>query len=53
MDGAFSMASINDDNDVRRMFKALGNDVNGIYLYFFNDQNNGQRIGGEQWRYAY
>ena len=29
---AFSMASIDDDNDVKRMLKALGNDVNGIYL---------------------
>ena len=29
---AFSMASIDNDNDVKRMLKASGNDVNGIYL---------------------
>ena len=50
---AFSMASIDDDNDVRRMLKASGNDVNGIYLYVLNGQNDGQHIGGKQRRYVY
>ena len=37
---AFTMASIDYDNDVKRMFKASGNDVNGIYLYVFNGPKN-------------
>ena len=43
---AFSMASIDDDNDVRSIFKASasGYESNGIYLYVFNSQNNEQYI---------
>ena len=33
---AFSLASIEDDNDVNRMMKASGRDTNGIYLYVSN-----------------
>ena len=45
---AFSMVSINDDNTVKRMLKASGNNVNGIYLYVFNSPKNRQCVGGEQ-----
>lgn len=41
---AFSMASIDDENDVKRMLKASGNDVNGIYLYVFNSMRNRQCV---------
>ena len=37
---AFSLASIEDDNDVNRMIKALGQDTNEIYLYVSNSLNN-------------
>lgn len=36
---AFSMANIDDDNDVRSMFKASGDELNEIYLYVFNGRN--------------
>ncbi|RWR90905.1 hypothetical protein CKAN_02003400 [Cinnamomum micranthum f. kanehirae] len=48
---AFSLAGIDDDNDVRRMLKASENDLNDIYLYVFNCQNDGQHNGGEQRRF--
>ena len=50
---AFSMASIDDDIDVRSMFKASGDKLNEIYLYVFNGPKNRQCIGGEQWRYVH
>ncbi|RWR83613.1 Transposase, MuDR, plant [Cinnamomum micranthum f. kanehirae] len=48
---AFSLASIEDDNDVNRMIKASGQDTNGIYLYVSKSWNNGQCRGGEQYRF--
>ncbi|RWR78801.1 Mutator-like protein transposase [Cinnamomum micranthum f. kanehirae] len=48
---AFSMASIDDDNDVRSMFKASGDELNEIYLYVFNGRNKEQRTGGDNWRF--
>ena len=45
---AFSMVSIDDDKDVRLMFKASGNETNEIYLYISNGLNNNESIGGER-----
>lgn len=50
---AFSMASIDDDNDVHLMFKASENETKAIYLYVSNSLNNNESIGGEDMRYAY
>ena len=47
---AFPMASIDDDNGVRSMFKASGDESNAIYLYAFNCRNNEQCIRGNKWR---
>ena len=50
---AFSMVSIDDDTDVRSMFKASGDESNGIYLYVFNSRNKEQCAGRDNWRYTY
>ena len=50
---AFSMASIDDDNDVNLMFKASRNEMNGIYLYVCNGPNNNESIREDDRRYAY
>ena len=50
---AFSMASIDDDDDVRSMFKASGDELNEIYLYVLNGWNSEQCMGGEKWRHNY
>lgn len=44
----FLLASKEDDNDVKRMLIASGNNINGIYSYVFKSPNNVDGGEGEQ-----
>ena len=46
---SFSMESIDNNNDVKRMLKASVNDVNKIDLSVFNGPKSQQCVRGEQW----